>query len=90
MDKKIINWVIAIIVAIVYLLVSIIFVAWAYSWIIWVVYAIYRFIVKCNNLCLESENMVKSNIKKEFNCGIEKLWNVITDNTNYNWRSDLK
>lgn len=33
--------------------------------------------------------MVKSNIKKEFNCDIEKLWNIITDNTNYIWRSDL-
>ena len=41
--KKIMNW---IIVAIVYLTVSIIFKAWAYSWLIWVVYAIYRFIVK--------------------------------------------
>ena len=45
-NKKIINWVIAIIVAIVYLAVSIIFNAWAYSWLIWVAYAIYRFIVK--------------------------------------------
>lgn len=44
--KKTINWVIAIIVAIVYLTVSIIFNAWAYSWLIWVAYAIYRFIVK--------------------------------------------
>ena len=44
--KKIMNWVIAIIVAIVYLMVSIIFQAWAYSWLIWVVYAIYRFIIK--------------------------------------------
>lgn len=44
--KKIINWVIAIIVTIVYLTVSIIFNAWAYSWLIWVAYAIYRFIVK--------------------------------------------
>ena len=44
--KKIINWVIAIIVAIVYLTVSIIFNTWAYSWLIWVAYAIYRFIVK--------------------------------------------
>ncbi len=44
--KKIINWIIAIIVAIVYLAVSIIFNAWAYSWLIWVAYAIYRFIVK--------------------------------------------
>lgn len=33
--------------------------------------------------------MVKSNIKKEFNCDIEKLWNIITDNTNYTWRSNL-
>lgn len=33
--------------------------------------------------------MIKSNIKKEFNCDIEKLWNIITDNTNYSWRSDL-
>ena len=33
--------------------------------------------------------MIKSNIKKEFNCDIEKLWNIITDNTNYAWRSDL-
>lgn len=33
--------------------------------------------------------MVKSNIKKEFHCDIEKLWNIITDNTKYAWRSDL-
>ena len=33
--------------------------------------------------------MIKSNIKKEFNCDIEKLWNIITDNTNYIRRSDL-
>ena len=33
--------------------------------------------------------MVKSNIKKEFHCDIEKLWNIITNNTNYSWRSDL-
>ena len=33
--------------------------------------------------------MIKSNIKKEFNCDIEKLWNIITDNTRYSWRSDL-
>lgn len=33
--------------------------------------------------------MVKSNIKKEFNCSKEMLWNIITDNTNYLWRSDL-
>lgn len=33
--------------------------------------------------------MIRSTIKKEFNCDIEKLWNIITDNTNYTWRSDL-
>ncbi len=33
--------------------------------------------------------MIKSNIKKEFNCNIEKLWHIITDNTKYTWRSDL-
>ncbi len=33
--------------------------------------------------------MIKSTIKKEFNCSIEKLWNIITDNSNYTWRSDL-
>lgn len=33
--------------------------------------------------------MIRSNIKKEFSCDIERLWNVITDNTKYNWRSDL-
>ena len=44
--KKIINWIIAIIVAIVYLTVSIVFKAWAYSWIIWLIYAIYRLIAK--------------------------------------------
>ncbi len=44
--KKIMNWLIAIIVAIVYLTVSLIFDIWAFSWLIWVVYAIYRFIVK--------------------------------------------
>lgn len=44
--KKIMNWIIAIIVAVVYLTVSIVFNAWAYSWLIWVAYAIYRFIAK--------------------------------------------
>jgi len=33
--------------------------------------------------------MIKSNIKKEFNCRIENLWDIITDNTKYAWRSDL-
>ncbi len=33
--------------------------------------------------------MIKSNIKKEFNCDMEKIWNIITDNYNYAWRSDI-
>lgn len=33
--------------------------------------------------------MIKSIISKEFNCNIKKLWDIITDNTNYAWRSDL-
>lgn len=33
--------------------------------------------------------MIRSNIKKEFLCDIEKLWDIITDNTKYSWRSDL-
>lgn len=33
--------------------------------------------------------MIKSNIKKEFNCDKNKLWNIITDNSKYKWRSDL-
>ena len=45
-EKKKINWIIAISVAIVYLSISIIFAIWAYSWIIWVGYSIYRFIKK--------------------------------------------
>jgi hypothetical protein len=33
--------------------------------------------------------MVKANIKKSFNCDRDKLWNTITDNRNYDWRTDL-
>ena len=33
--------------------------------------------------------MIKSNIKKEFNCDRDKLWDIITGNSNYLWRSDL-
>ncbi len=33
--------------------------------------------------------MIRSNIKKEFSCDIEKLWRIITDNTKFSWRSDL-
>ena len=40
------NWMIAFIVAVVYLTVSMAFNAWAYSWVIWVGYAAYRLIAK--------------------------------------------
>lgn len=33
--------------------------------------------------------MIKTNIRKEFNCDKNKLWDIITDNSNYSWRSDL-
>jgi len=33
--------------------------------------------------------MIKLSRKKEFNCDKEKLWNMITDNSNYSWRSDI-
>ena len=33
--------------------------------------------------------MIKSNIKKQFHCNKNKLWDIITDNSNYYWRSDL-
>ena len=37
------HWIIAILVAAAYLAVSLALNAWAYSWLIWVAYAIYRF-----------------------------------------------
>ena len=33
--------------------------------------------------------MIKSNIKKKFSCDKNKLWDIITDNSNYKWRTDL-
>ena len=47
MDKKrTVNWIIAIIVAVGYLTISIVLDAWTYSWLIWVIYAVYRFVAK--------------------------------------------
>ena len=43
--KKLIKKIITLIVLSLYLGVSFAFDIWAYSWIIWVIYAIYRFIV---------------------------------------------
>ena len=33
--------------------------------------------------------IIQSNIKKQFSCDRNKLWDIITDNSNYVWRSDL-
>lgn len=33
--------------------------------------------------------MIKSNIKKQFSCDKNKFWDIITDNSNYKWRTDL-
>ena len=33
--------------------------------------------------------MVRSNIKKKFYCDKDNLWTIITDNSDYAWRSDL-
>ena len=33
--------------------------------------------------------MIKSNIKRQFSCDKNKLWNIITDNSNYKLRTDL-
>ena len=47
MDKKrTVNWIIAIIVTVGYLTISIVLDAWTYSWLIWVIYAVYRFVAK--------------------------------------------
>lgn len=35
------------------------------------------------------KNMILSNCKKEFDCDLEKVWDVVTDNTKYEWRSDV-
>lgn len=34
--------------------------------------------------------MIKSNIKIAFHCDKNKLWDKITDNNDYSWRSDIK
>lgn len=33
--------------------------------------------------------MIESNIKKEFDCDPEKIWKIVTDNSECAWRSDL-
>ena len=33
--------------------------------------------------------MIKSSAKATFNYNIEKIWNIVTNNKEYSWRSDL-
>ena len=40
--KKIMNWVIAVVVAALYITISLITLKWQYTWIIWAVYCVYR------------------------------------------------
>ena len=40
--KKIMNWIIAIVVALLYIVISLISRKWQYTWIVWVVYCAYR------------------------------------------------
>ena len=40
--KKIMNWIIAIVVALLYIVISLISRKWKYTWIVWVVYCAYR------------------------------------------------
>ena len=42
-----------------------------------------------NKLQFMEAFMIRLNIKKQFSCDRNKLWNIITDNSNYAWRSDL-
>lgn len=40
--KKIMNWIIAIVVALLYIVISLISKKWQYTWIVWIVYCVYR------------------------------------------------
>ena len=42
--RKIMNWVIAIVIAALYVVISLISQKWEYTWIIWVIYCIYRIV----------------------------------------------
>ena len=44
--KKITNWIIAITVAILYLLISVISHRWEITWVVWIVYCFYRILLK--------------------------------------------
>ncbi|MCI9459994.1 MAG: helix-turn-helix domain-containing protein [Clostridia bacterium] len=40
--KRIMNWVIAVVVAILYIIISLVSQKWQYTWIVWIVYCAYR------------------------------------------------
>ena len=42
--KKIMNWIIAIVVALLYIIISLITQKWQYTWIVWAVYCAYRIV----------------------------------------------
>ena len=42
--KKIMSWIIAIVVALIYIVISLISQKWQYTWIVWVVYCTYRIV----------------------------------------------
>ena len=42
--KKIMNWIIAVVVALLYIIISLISQKWEYTWIIWIVYCVYRIV----------------------------------------------
>ena len=83
-EKKALNWIIAIIVAVFYLLVSIVFDSWTYSWLIWVVYAIYRLINKQQtverNLGLARQEMIEKDDWRLLN-DVEYLKNMYMNPT---------
>ena len=59
-ENKLKNWIISLLIACIYLLISLIFNAWSYSWIIWFSYCGYRFINKRNKMSKKKKNIIKS------------------------------
>ncbi len=57
--RKIMNWVIAVVVAALYITISLITLKWQYTWIIWAVYCVYRtvesIIIYCLNVHVKSK-----------------------------------
>lgn len=57
--RKIMNWVIAVVVAALYITISLITLKWQYTWIIWAVYCVYRtvesIIIYCMNVHVKSK-----------------------------------